>query len=464
MARLMSQQAAKSTALEQFPAFLRQRKFALEMDSWHNLERESRELYVPENQEVNAEYRKLASCAPTPWLALAINAVVQICYLDGVRRAGAPPDEMLEAWSAWQENGWDAKQIALYRSTLKHGLSYVRALPGINPITGSSTARWKAYSAKTLAAFFTEDDDEFPMLAIEGRPYNVEGETGYTVTLYDEVGIYYLSCKGEGMEAKDWTFIYAEKHEMPFTPFVEYANIIDLDGRTRGEIEPFIPLARRIDQDTFDRLIVQRYGAWKIRYVTGMVKPPEVSDEEHQANLIKLKINDFLVSDHPDTKFGTLEATQLDGFIKARDADLRDLSAVTQTPPHHMLGLSSNLQAESLQAVAEGLKNKTHERKTSWAESHERLFRVTALIRGNKAEAQAFDMQCRWRNMSSMPLSQAADALGKLAIQLNVPTTMLWEMIPDWTDTDVQRAKELVLSGTIDRLLQAMEDAQRATA
>jgi hypothetical protein len=50
-------------------------------------------------------------------------------------------------------------------------------------------------------------------------------------------------------------------------------------------------------------------------------------------------------------------------------------------------------------------------------------------------------------------MSQAADALGKLAVQLKVPLEMLWERIPGWTDTDVQRAKELVEDGTLEKLL-----------
>jgi hypothetical protein len=55
-------------------------------------------------------------------------------------------------------------------------------------------------------------------------------------------------------------------------------------------------------------------------------------------------------------------------------------------------------------------------------------------------------------------MSQAADALGKLAAQLQVPIEMLWERIPGWTDDDVQRAKELVESGSLIQIMQQLLD------
>ena len=72
-------------------------------------------------------------------------------------------------------------------------------------------------------------------------------------------------------------------------------------------------------------------------------------------------------------------------------------------------------------------------------------------------------MEVRWRDTEVRPLSQAADALGKLAAQVGVPLEMLWGMIPNWTDSDVERAKNLVESGGFDQLVREFE-AQMAGA
>jgi hypothetical protein len=75
------------------------------------------------------------------------------------------------------------------------------------------------------------------------------------------------------------------------------------------------------------------------------------------------------------------------------------------------------------------------------------------MAEGDLVTAAAWDLRVRWKDTESGSMSQAADALGKLAVQLKVPIEMLWERIPGWTDIDVQRAKELVESGSIEQLI-----------
>ena len=448
---VMKANDVKIMAYESMPSWLRQKRQVEILDSWFRGE-QADSVYRPKT--ATDEYDNLKVKSPTPWLNLVVTAVTQTAFLEGVRR-GASNDNM-DAWSAWQENGWDARQAALYRATCAHGLAFATALPGVSPLTGDKTAIMRPVSARRMAAFYEDDSDEWPYMAMDCQPYLNEMGTqaGWTVKLYDEVAIHYLSCKGDGESLTDWTYISYEIHGQKVPPVVRYANLLDADGRATSEIGPLIPLASRIDQDTFDRLIVQRFGAWKVRYIAGLAKPENQSDAEAQK--MRLRVEDLLIAGDPDTKFGTLDATDLAGFIAARDSDLRDLSAVSQTPPHHMLGLSSNLQAESLAAAEAGLQRKSMERRTSWGESHEQLFRLAASIRGNAAEARAFDMEVRWRDMESRSLEQAAMALGMLATNLKVPVELLWSKIPGFTDYDVERAKSLVESGSIDELIAQM--------
>jgi hypothetical protein len=66
---------------------------------------------------------------------------------------------------------------------------------------------------------------------------------------------------------------------------------------------------------------------------------------------------------------------------------------------------------------------------------------------GDAAAAKDFKSQVLWRDMESRSLSQAADALGKLADSLGVPVEMLWEKIPGWTQNDTTRAREIIEKG-----------------
>jgi hypothetical protein len=453
----------KAQAHLNFASFRRQRARVQILDAWVRGEQQQIPeiageyldggVYTP--RSATTEYKDLASRSPSPWGGLVVSSLAQTAYIDGVRRKGSKDN--LEVWNTWQENGWDARQIALHRDTIGHGLAFGVALPGTNPMTGKRSTLMRGVSAKDMAAFYDEDGwDEWPSVVIWAKPYRTSayqsGYDGWTVRLLDDEATHYLSCKNDGEERDDWEYISYETHGAGVPPVVQFSNRLDLQGRATGEIQPIIPMLRRIDQDLFDRLIVQRFGAWKVRYIAGMA-PPEGGPEAEAAAAIKLSLQDFLAVGDPNAKFGTLDSTDVEQFIKAGDADLRHLAAITQTPPHHLLGLSANLQAEALAAAEAGLQRKSADFRTLNGEAHEKFLRLVAHMNGNRAEAEAFDMQVRWRDTESRSFAQTAQALAVVATGLKVPVEMLWERLPGWTDTDSDRAKELVESGAIDALL-----------
>src|SRR5699024_11160553 len=112
---------------------------------------------------------------------------------------------------------------------------------------------------------------------------------------------------------------------------------------------------------------------------------------------------------------------------------------------------------EALAAAEASLNRKILERKASFGESHESLLRLAARIAGNEEGWLDTSAQIHWRDMESRSLAQAADALGKMASQLHVPYELLWEQIPGWTQTDVERARHMVEEEDgIQRLLNAL--------
>ena len=243
---------------------------------------------------------------------------------------------------------------------------------------------------------------------------------------------------------------------------VRFANQLDLEGRTPGEVEPFIPVAGRIDQTTFDRLVVQRFASWVVRTIAGMAKPDD--DTDFQAEKLRLQVEDILVAEDPDTKFGSLPATPMDGFIKAAESDIQALAAVSQTPAHELLGQMANLSAEALVAARASLNRKVEERKHAFGQSWEQTLRLAARVMGDLEGARDMQAQVRWRDMETRSLAQAADALGKIAQMLGVPVEMLWERIPGWTDQDVKRAKELVGDDTFEQLLATIDRQSKPAA
>jgi hypothetical protein len=462
----MSQSAVRGLAHESFPDFREQRRKAQVLDTWIRGEQGkivsegdwTGKVYTPDS--ANSELKNLADLAPTAWAGLVITSLAQTAYVDGVRLPGT--EDNMAAWDVWQSNRWDAKQIPLHRAAIGHGMSFGVALPWKNRLTGQKTALMGGVSAMKMAAWYDEDDDEWPLYALQAEPQpddalkNIYGV--WAVRIYDESAVYYLSCKNNGHELSDWTYLEHREHGLKVPPVVRYTNRLDLDGRATGEVEPIIPMLRRIDQTTYDRTIVQRFGAWKVRWIAGMAKPSDEMLENQKA--LELSMMDILISSNKDTKFGTLDATEIKGFLESADTDLRYLAAISQTPPHHLLGLSSNLQAESLAAAESGLQRKSVDFKTLAGESHEQMFRLVAMIMGNTEEATATGMQVRWRDTESRSLVQTANALTLLSSGLGIPSEMLWERLPGWADADSARAKRIIESGGIDQLLAEIAGSQ----
>lgn len=468
----MSKAAALQVAFENFPSFLRTRAQAILLEKWQNnrqyeiddldvTDRFNGQVFRPTGgtDAVTDEYTHLESLAASGFAGLVVTTLAQTAYVDGIRLPGS--NDNIAPWQTWQANRWDSKQSSVHRCAIGLGVAYGIALPGKDPITGNSMTKYLARSPVKMAAFYDEDDDEWPTFVIEATPqaWNLGGMAvpagamtkGWMVQVYDEQVIHRMSCTGNGTEPDAWEYIDFVTHGLPVPPVARLANRIDLDGHAIGEIEPVLPILRRIDQDTFDRLIVQRFGAWKIRYIAGMAKPKNTTEERAQA--IKLRVQDLLISGDNQAKFGTLDSTDPGLFSNITDADLRMLSAVTQTPPHHLLGLSSNLQAEALAAAESGLQRKSGDFRTNAGEFHEQMARMDAMYRGDFDLVAASNMQVRWRDTESRTFVQAAQALGLLATQLKIPVEMLWERVPGWTDSDTERAKELIQSGAIEALL-----------
>lgn len=461
---VMRQSAVVSLTSDHFEAWQRSTNKAAMLNLWargeHSLP------LVPHS--ASPEYRELRDVSPTPWGRLLIGSVTQALAVTNQYRVGdeVGPDGEVAASTktfeqVWKPNGMLSKQGSLYRAALGQNQAYIVTLPGRRPHTDLPTARMFGMPATKMAAFYdAEGEDEFARFAIWGEVQNPRGGDPYlTMRVYDEEAVYFLECKLDG---SDMTFVSYEPHDVGVTPVHRLSPQIDLEGRTTGEVEPFIPLLRRLDQDTFDRLVVQRFNSWKVRYIAGMAKPG--TEEEKQAAARMLKVADLLISDQSDTKFGTLDGSDIEPYIKAHDADVQDLAAVSQTPPHHLLGQIANLSADALAAAEASLMRKVGEYQLSFAQTWDQALRSCAFILAKDYgqeyidEALDYSTEIRWREAEQRSLSQAADALGKVADQLEVPVDMLWEQLPFWKKEDTDRAKAIIEQRSGDALLMQFLD------
>lgn len=390
------------------PGWQQQRRTLDVIDKWHRWEPDALKDKIP--NYASSEHRNLAKISETPFLQLVVTTVAQQLVAETFRSArGVEMDRVI---APWLRNRMHSRQRAVYRGALAYGYSYATAMPG------DSGAVIRGRSPRDLYAVYGDVvEDEYPMYYLL-----VKGSHKYVV---DEEAVYIL-----GDDNGRVSYIEERRHNAGVAPAVRYSNQIDLEGRTPGEVEPYVQVAARIDKTTYDRMVNQHFNSWKVRTATGLDMPTDPADQERVKML--LRQGDILTGEEGVT-FGTLDETSSDSLIKATDEDVKLLAVVTQTPVHALTGDLVNLSADAIAESRAMADLKVNERKVGFGDSNEQLLRLAAHIEGRAEDAADFSLRTDWADLQSRSMSQAADALGKMATMLKIPVELLWDRIPTVT-------------------------------
>jgi hypothetical protein len=456
---LSPEQAKKLVKDQLFPGWEQEQPRLDRIDCWLRWTQED----IPLPRKATMELKALSTLSKAPWLSNVVTATAQAMYVDGYRSrldpAGRPPEDRVSPpWRTWLRNGMDRRQIPLHRATLGYGYAFETVLPGEDPMSGEPLSVLRGVSPRKMFALWDDAaEDDWPEYVM--RVLDIVGDR-YRVQVLDDTAVHTLSIEETGTKV---TYLDSPKiHDAGVCPVVRFANQLDLEGRATGEVEPFISIASRINRTAYDRMLTQHFSSWKVRTVSGMAAP----DSEEEANRAKLRLrqDDLLVAEDPDTKFGTLDETPLDGFIAAHRHDVETLAAVSQTPTHELTGQMANLSAEALAAARASLNQKVAERQKSIGASHAQALRLAAALEGADEYAADVTGRVTWQDMEIRSMSQAVDALGKAAQMLFIPPTALWSRIPGVEKSDVEEWIELQEQGDPTTKLQVELARQMAEA
>lgn len=432
-----------------WPLLQKERECVAKIDRWMRWDHDN----PHKPRHATREYQELGERAQAPWGRRVVTACTDQLYVEGYREAKASDNAAPWAW--WQQNGLDARQIAVHEAAVGYGIAYVVVLPGKSWL-GEPMPQIRGLDPSQMIAVYDDPAwDDWPVYALRAEPQKVGDRTGWKLKLYDATDVHSLvmSQSGDGL-----AYVRVESHGQGVCPIVRFTNHLDLRGRASGDIEPIIPVLGRIDQTTFDRLVVQRFSSWKVRTIAGMAKPEK--PEDAAAERLRLKVEDLLVAEDHDTKFGTLDETPLSGLIEAHDADVRALAALAQCPAHELIGNMANLSADALAAAEASLTRRITRLKHPLGEAWEQTLRLAGHVMGDEEAARDFAAQMHWADMESRSMAQAADALGKMATMLGVPVEVLWDKLPGFTATDVERMKSLVdQGGGMEALIASLHNA-----
>jgi hypothetical protein len=178
-------------------------------------------------------------------------------------------------------------------------------------------------------------------------------------------------------------------------------------------------------------LVASDYGAFRqiwasgIRLARQVVTSPDGTESTLLVQPYNVGANRLLTSEDPATRFGSIPESSLTGYLSAVEQDVLHLAAITQTPPHYLLGKMTNLSADAIKAAEAGLVSKVSRRALHIGETWEAVMRLALGLIGDPGAAMV-GAEVIWRDFETRSEAQLVDALTKMAT-LGVPREVLWQ-------------------------------------
>lgn len=381
-------------------------------------------------QGVPEEVRTLALKSRVNLLRFVVATRVQDMYVDGFQTDTTPDN--VPAWNIWQANQLDARQIGIHRAALTFGASYAVVLPG------KPTPVIRGVSPRDMTVLYG-DDDVWPKAAL----WKLDGKRW---RLLDDKYVWEMSGdEGESLEA-----MACFEHGAGCCPVIRFRETIDLDVPCEGVVAPLTDLQDQINITSFGLHVAQHYGAFRQRYILGWLADSEAEALKTGASRL------MMFEDNPqDIQVGEFQQTELRGYIESREASIRHLATISQTPVHELMGQFVNLSAEALQAARASHQASVEENRIAAGESWEQVLRLASKLDGQEVEASA---SVKWRDTTMRTLTEVATALGIMVEKLGVPPKALWDRIPGVSQHELEQWKATAEEpGAFDDLMAALD-------
>jgi hypothetical protein len=363
------------------------------------------------NRKMRETYHRLQKKARSNYTGLIAEAVRERLRVQGFQTGSdGTPKTDAEAWRIWQANSLDADCGIVHHKALALSRGYVivggnpkdRKTPIITPESPFEVIHEPdpVRPRETLAAIKTWMD------AVEGRQLAV-------VYLPDRIWYFRAvdpKAKTANWDAQSWELDPNRKDvknpigEVPVVPFINRRMRAPMG---MGEFEDVTDIMDRINITTLDRLVTQAMQAYRQRWGKGIDVEDENGNPQRPfdpgADLL------WLVPDE-NAQFGDFQQADLRPLLSASAADIRDIAAISRTPPHYLLADIANVSGDALTAAESGLTEKAKDRAVEFGECWERVIRMAGKYAGSEIGS---DSTIVWGSFERRTLAELADAAVK---------------------------------------------------
>jgi Phage portal protein, SPP1 Gp6-like len=352
------------------------------------------------------------------WCELVANAVAERLQVTGFRFAG---DGGEAAWAIWQANSMDADAELVQSDALVCGSSFVLVQPDPDNPAGVEMTAESPLEATVLYEPGSRRRRAAGYKRFGGAEFGRKTEV---LMLPDVIATWPADGTGPAVQAPN---------PAGAVGMIEVTPQPRTYGPPRSELHSCIPIQDRINTVLFARLVATDYSAFRQIWATGVkiarntVLSADGSEITRPVSPYDVGANRLLANENPDGRFGSFPESQLRGYLDSVEQDVNQMAAITQTPPHYLLGQIANLSADAIKAAEAGLVAKCRRRSLHIGESWEEVARYALRLIGSPAAADLAG-EVIWADFETRSIAQLADALSKLgAPPISVPQEVLWE-------------------------------------
>jgi hypothetical protein len=361
-------------------------------------------------------FRRLLREAGTNWCELVVNAVAERLQVIYFNYNDAATNDL--AWLIWQDNAMDADSEMAQTDALVNAHSFIGVWPDNEQ---SSGVRIDIEHAAQVTLFYAPGTRRNPIAAFKSFGSD-DGSWGAETP----VGSGRIDVLITPDRVETWlpgVDPLAEDNLLGVVPYVEITPAPRTLGPPRSELHSAKTIQDRINTTIYNRMVATDFGAFRQVTATGISLGRNV-DGSYQTPF-NVGSDRLLASENENARFGVIPESSLTGYLSAVAADVQHLAAITQTPPHYLLGQIVNASGDALKAAETGLVSKVRRRAAHIGEAWEQVMRLALTFVGSVGGS---DVQAEvvWRDFETRSEGELVDALVKMR-SLDVPLPFLWQ-------------------------------------
>ena len=390
---------------------------------------------LPVSEESTSDaFNTFQKLSRSNYLALVVEAALERMRVVGFR--AGPEDKAGDKASSalWQAARLDADQVLVHRTMLSLRRAYV--IVGPHPRKRGKVLVTAEHPSQVITESYPEDPREV-RAALKMYDDPITGLVMAYVYLPD--GVYRFRSRRKATGRHDPTFYTAsalaewevlptqQNPTAPEVPVVEFANRPSITGRAVAEFEDVIDIQNRINQTLLHRLVAEKFGAFRQTAVLNLE-----FDEDDDGNPVAPDLPSdpgvaWLLQGENLSMWQSAQTSTKD-ILSGVESDIRDLAAITRTPPHYLLNSIVNASGDALKSAETGLVAKVREHTGQAGESWEQVIHLAHVIAGTPDAPDVATLETIWADPESRSLSELYDAAVK-ATSAGVPWRSVMEML-----------------------------------